>query len=321
MALHLQGLLCLHGSAVAVADYGCRVPRQQRGGQVDARDRPLRCRRNADHRRHASSRPEGACDGVAINARRASSSRLGVAPSLRQRVDASGDEQIPRERASVAPGRTASSSRWRHLRARAGACGCWGAARGTYSGDGHCGRWHAAASSSRGNAIGKAETMNLFLRASDIVRAVPVYRLQVARDFDRLPDVVDQIRQWHSAAHLCRRRWIAHDGHRDRDCQYRRLRCLRLDQHQCRRTRGLTKSFTKQRGWRAVVSRQSARVGAGAVGRLRARYASGEFFGLLGENGAGKTTLFKMLATLVTPDAGTAIGQRLRHAQVAESRA
>jgi ABC-2 type transport system ATP-binding protein len=34
---------------------------------------------------------------------------------------------------------------------------------------------------------------------------------------------------------------------------------------------------------------------------------SGEFFGLLGENGAGKTTLFKILATLVVPDAGEAI--------------
>lgn len=33
----------------------------------------------------------------------------------------------------------------------------------------------------------------------------------------------------------------------------------------------------------------------------------GEFFGLLGENGAGKTTLFKILATLVIPDAGEAI--------------
>jgi ABC-2 type transport system ATP-binding protein len=30
----------------------------------------------------------------------------------------------------------------------------------------------------------------------------------------------------------------------------------------------------------------------------------GEFFGFLGANGAGKTTLFKILATLVTPDAG-----------------
>jgi hypothetical protein len=27
-----------------------------------------------------------------------------------------------------------------------------------------------------------------------------VYRLQVARDFGRLPQVVDQIRQWHSTA-------------------------------------------------------------------------------------------------------------------------
>jgi hypothetical protein len=50
-----------------------------------------------------------------------------------------------------------------------------------------------------GTAIASVETKNLFVRASDIVRTVPVYRLQVARDFTRLPEVVDQIRQWHSA--------------------------------------------------------------------------------------------------------------------------
>jgi hypothetical protein len=50
-----------------------------------------------------------------------------------------------------------------------------------------------------GTAIGGAESTNLFVRASDIVRSVPVYRLQIARDFSRLPHVVDQIRQWHSA--------------------------------------------------------------------------------------------------------------------------
>jgi hypothetical protein len=50
-----------------------------------------------------------------------------------------------------------------------------------------------------GTAIGGAEAMNLFVRASDIVRLVPVYRLQVARDFSRLPDAVEQIRAWHSA--------------------------------------------------------------------------------------------------------------------------
>ena len=42
--------------------------------------------------------------------------------------------------------------------------------------------------------------MQLFLRASDIVRAVPVYLLHVARDFTQLPDVVEQIRTWHAAA-------------------------------------------------------------------------------------------------------------------------
>lgn len=34
--------------------------------------------------------------------------------------------------------------------------------------------------------------------------------------------------------------------------------------------------------------------------------ASGEIFGLLGPNGAGKTTLLRMLATIITPDTGTA---------------
>lgn len=34
---------------------------------------------------------------------------------------------------------------------------------------------------------------------------------------------------------------------------------------------------------------------------------TGEFFGLLGPNGAGKTTLFKILATFVTPDSGSAV--------------
>jgi hypothetical protein len=51
-----------------------------------------------------------------------------------------------------------------------------------------------------GTAIGGTESMNLFVRASDIVRTVPVYRLQIARDFTRLPDVVRQIRAWHSPA-------------------------------------------------------------------------------------------------------------------------
>lgn len=50
-----------------------------------------------------------------------------------------------------------------------------------------------------GTAIGSVESMNLFVRASDIVRQVPVYRLHVVRDFARLPDVVAQLQTWHAA--------------------------------------------------------------------------------------------------------------------------
>ena len=50
-----------------------------------------------------------------------------------------------------------------------------------------------------GTAIGGAESTNLFLRASDIVRAVPLHRLEIARDFDRLSDVVSEIFAWHSS--------------------------------------------------------------------------------------------------------------------------
>ena len=59
---------------------------------------------------------------------------------------------------------------------------------------------------------------------------------------------------------------------------------------------GLTKSFTKQRGWRAVISREASEP-VRALSSVSVEIRSGEFFGLLGENGAGKTTLFKILAT------------------------
>ena len=68
---------------------------------------------------------------------------------------------------------------------------------------------------------------------------------------------------------------------------------------------GLTKSFAKQRGWRAVLTRK-ARESVCALSDVSCEVRGGEFFGLLGENGAGKTTLFKILATLVLPDAGSA---------------
>jgi len=70
--------------------------------------------------------------------------------------------------------------------------------------------------------------------------------------------------------------------------------------------RGLTKSFPKQRGWRAMFSGRAPE-SVRALTDVSCEVRAGEFFGLLGENGAGKTTLFKILATLVTPDSGSAI--------------
>lgn len=44
-----------------------------------------------------------------------------------------------------------------------------------------------------------------------------------------------------------------------------------------------------------------------AVRGVDLRIEKGEIFGVLGPNGAGKTTTIRMLATLITPDAGTAV--------------
>jgi ABC-2 type transport system ATP-binding protein len=68
---------------------------------------------------------------------------------------------------------------------------------------------------------------------------------------------------------------------------------------------GLTKSFPRQRGWRAMLTRKAAEP-VRALSNVTCEVRPGEFFGLLGENGAGKTTLFKILATLVVPDSGSA---------------
>lgn len=68
---------------------------------------------------------------------------------------------------------------------------------------------------------------------------------------------------------------------------------------------GLSKSFAKSRSWRAILTRQTLPP-VRALSDVSCEVKPGEFFGLLGENGAGKTTLFKILATLVTPDQGSA---------------
>ena len=70
---------------------------------------------------------------------------------------------------------------------------------------------------------------------------------------------------------------------------------------------GLTKRFRTRRSLAAALRRPFA-TGApvAALRDVSLAVAPGELFGVLGPNGAGKSTLFKVLATLVLPDAGCA---------------
>lgn len=70
--------------------------------------------------------------------------------------------------------------------------------------------------------------------------------------------------------------------------------------------RGISKRFPLRRGWMDTLRRPFAAEYVPVVSDVSCEVGAGEFFGLLGHNGAGKTTLFKMLATLVIPDTGTA---------------
>ena len=72
------------------------------------------------------------------------------------------------------------------------------------------------------------------------------------------------------------------------------------------RLEGLTKRFPVRRRWREAVRHPFSQSDVAVVREVSWEIRAGEFFGLLGPNGAGKTTIFKMLATLVTPDAGRA---------------
>jgi ABC-2 type transport system ATP-binding protein len=72
------------------------------------------------------------------------------------------------------------------------------------------------------------------------------------------------------------------------------------------RLRHLSKRFHVRRGLIATLRRSGRDGWVHAVQDVSCDVQPGEFFGLLGPNGAGKTTLFKMLATLTSPDEGTA---------------
>ncbi|HEV8177791.1 MAG TPA: ABC transporter ATP-binding protein [Gemmatimonadales bacterium] len=70
--------------------------------------------------------------------------------------------------------------------------------------------------------------------------------------------------------------------------------------------RGLSKRFPVRRSWSATVRHPFERQSTPALQDVTCAIQEGEFFGLLGPNGAGKTTLFKILATLIHPDGGSA---------------
>jgi ABC-2 type transport system ATP-binding protein len=68
----------------------------------------------------------------------------------------------------------------------------------------------------------------------------------------------------------------------------------------------LGKSFLVRRPLRDMLLHPFAVERMQALRDVTCDIHQGEFFGLLGSNGAGKTTLFKVLATLITPDRGSA---------------
>jgi ABC-2 type transport system ATP-binding protein len=68
----------------------------------------------------------------------------------------------------------------------------------------------------------------------------------------------------------------------------------------------LSKAFVARRSWSETLLHPLRAERVPALVRVSLDVQEGEFFGLLGPNGAGKTTLFKILSTLILPDAGRA---------------
>jgi hypothetical protein len=201
VALHLQGLLCLHGSGVAIGDSAVAFLANKGGGKSTLAT--AMCAAGAtlitdDMLPVDPGPPVMAWPSVpAVRLLHDSASRLQVAigqthpETNKYHLNELPTERVERRRLPLAgiyelepidPRAAAAPVQRKRVKGPA--------AVGTLL------RHHRA-----GTAIGGAESTNLFVRASDIVRDVPVYKLQVARDFSRLSEVVDQIREWHVAGH------------------------------------------------------------------------------------------------------------------------
>jgi hypothetical protein len=200
VALHLQGLLCLHGSAVGVDGSAVAFLANKGGGKstlatamcaggatlitddmlpVDPRAPAMAwpsmpavrlLHDSASHLRFASGTTHPVTNKYHVNelpSEQVEMRRLPLAAVYELTPVPAGDGVPAVERIRV-KGTAAVGTLLRHHRA--------------------------------GTAIGANESMSLFVRASDIVRTVPVFRLQIARDFTRLPEVVQQLRAWHSSA-------------------------------------------------------------------------------------------------------------------------
>jgi len=200
IALHLQGLLCLHGSAVAIGDTSVGFLGNKGAGKstlatalsragaklvtddllpLDPREPPtawpsfpaVRLLQDSASRLRYTSGPihpatnkyhVSQLPAEQVETRRL---RLGAIYELALVEEGAGVPPVERIRAT---GTAAIGTLLRHHRV--------------------------------GTAIGGSESMNLMARASEIARMVPVYRLQITREFNRLPEVVAQLHAWTGAS-------------------------------------------------------------------------------------------------------------------------
>ena len=71
--------------------------------------------------------------------------------------------------------------------------------------------------------------------------------------------------------------------------------------------RAVSKAYPAVQGYRALLRSPFRRERVPALADVTLDIGAGEVLGLLGPNGAGKTTLVEILATLLLPDAGSAV--------------